>query len=199
MAFIASTNRNNMRLSLIPPNITTKYLPEIISILFLTVNSCCGQSALTGNVKEAILTPPLEWKYALGGYGARMNRPAEAIHDDIKAKALVLNDGSKKYVIVTLDILGLPPNIRPMVIKKLAGTGWTKENILLLPSHAHTSLEMFALNNKNVFNMPAIGIFHSELMEFVVDKLASLIKETDRNLKSVKIGTGQVLLEGFNR
>lgn len=47
--------------------------------------------------------------------------------------------------------------------------------------------------------MPAIGIFHSELMEFVVDKLATLIKGTDNHLKAVKIGTGQVVLEGFNR
>jgi neutral ceramidase len=170
-----------------------------LAILFLTVSLSHGQSALKGNAKETILTPPLEWKFTLGGYGARMSRPAEAIHDDIKAKALVLNDGTKKYVIVTIDILGLPPNIRSMMIEKLAGTGWTEENIFLLPSHSHASLEMFALNNRNVFNMPAIGIFHSELMEFVVDKLVTLIKDTDHQLNTVKIGTGQVILDGCNR
>jgi neutral ceramidase len=170
-----------------------------LSVLLLTVDVSYGQSALKGNAREAILTPPLAWKYTLGGYGARMSLPAQAIHDDIKAKALVLSDGTQKYVIVTLDILGLPPNIRPMVIKQLAGTAWTKENILLLPSHSHSSLEMFALNNKNVFNMPAIGIFHPELMAFVIDKLASLIAETDSHLKPVRIGTGQVLLQGLNR
>ena len=176
-----------------------KYFSGIVFIIFLTVNSSHGQSGIKSNAKETILTPPLEWKYALGGYGARMSGAAEAIHDDIKAKALVLNDGIKKYVIVTIDILGLPPNIRPMIIKKLAGTGWNEKNVLLLPIHSHTSLEMFALNNKNVFKIPAIGIFHSELMEFVVNKLASLIEETDNNLKTVKIGTAQVVLEGFNR
>jgi len=170
-----------------------------LTVLFLTVNLSYGQSALKGNAKETILTPPLEWKYTLGGYGARMSRPAEGIHDDINAKALVLSDGSKKYVIVTMDILGLPPNIRPMIIKKLAGDGWNEENTLFLPSHSHASLEMFALNNKNVFNMPAIGIFHPELMEFVVNKLTTLIKETDSNLMAVKIGTGQVVLQGLNR
>jgi len=163
------------------------------------VNLSYGQSALKGNAKEAILTPPLEWKYTLGGYGARMSQPAQAIHDDIKAKALVLSDGRQKYAIVTLDILGLPPNIRPMIIKKLAGTGWTQENVLLLPSHSHSSLEMFALNNRNVFNMPAIGVFQPELMGFVVDTLAGLIAETGRNVRPVKIGTGQVVLEGMNR
>ena len=176
-----------------------KMVLSCVTVLFLAVTFSYGQSALKGNAKETILTPPLEWKYTLGGYGARMSRPAEAIHDDIKAKALVIDDGTKKYVIVTLDILGLPPNVRPMIIEKLAGTGWSEENVLLLPSHSHASLEMFALNNKNVFNMPAIGIFHPELLEFVIDKLASLIKETDNNLKALKLGTGQVILPGSNR
>ena len=170
-----------------------------LTALFLAVSLSNGQPTLKANAKEMILTPPLEWKYALGGYGARMSRPAEAIHDDIKAKALVVDDGDKKYVIVTLDLLGLPPNIRPMIVERLIGSGWNEENVLLLPSHAHTSLEMFALNNKNVFNMPAIGVFQPQLMTFVVDKLACLIQETDKDLRAVKIGTGQVLLQGLNR
>jgi hypothetical protein len=98
-----------------------------------------------------------------------------------------------------MDILGLPPNIRPMIVKKLAGSGWSEENILLLPSHSHASLEMFALNDKNVFNMPAIGIFQAELMEFVVGKLARLIEEADNDLKPLRIGTGQAVLQGLNR
>ncbi len=175
------------------------HFPGILSLLLLVTNSTLGQSALTANAKEMILTPPLEMKYTLGGYGARMSKPANAIHDNIKAKALVISDGSKKYVIITMDILGFPPNIRPMIIEKLNGYGWSKENILLLPSHAHTSLEMFAINNKNIFGMAAIGIFQPDLLDFVIDKLAALIKETDVNLKPVKIGTGQVILDGLNR
>ncbi|MCK5103608.1 MAG: neutral/alkaline non-lysosomal ceramidase N-terminal domain-containing protein [Cyclobacteriaceae bacterium] len=172
---------------------------KLVFLFLPLVSFAYGQSILKGNAKEMILTPPLEMKYTLGGYGARMSEPAEAIHDNIKAKALVLDNGTKKYAIVTMDILGFPPNVRPMIVKKLEGSGWTEENILLLPSHAHTSLEMFALNDKNIFGMPAIGIFQPELLEFVVDKLASLIEETDRNLKDVKVGTGQVVLEGLNR
>ncbi|MCK5281130.1 MAG: neutral/alkaline non-lysosomal ceramidase N-terminal domain-containing protein, partial [Cyclobacteriaceae bacterium] len=172
---------------------------KLVFLFLPLVSFAYGQSILKGNAKEMILTPPLEMKYILGGYGARMSNPAEAVHDDVKAKALVLDDGTKKYVIVTMDILGFPPNVRPMIVKKLEGSGWTEENILLLPSHAHTSLEMFALNDKNIFGMPAIGIFQPELLEFVVDKLATLIEETDRNLKDVKVGTGQVVLEGLNR
>ncbi len=142
-------------------------------------------SAIEANVAVIKLTPPLEMCYTLGGYGARMSRPAEGIHDDIWAKALVLNDGIKKYAIVTLDILGLPPNVKPQVIEKLNHEEWTEENIMLLPSHSHTSLEMFALNDKNVFGLEPIGIFQPQLLDFVVKSLAGLIQAADQNLISV--------------
>jgi len=175
-----------------------KFHSLIILCVVLSIYSP-AQSQLKGNARSIIITPPLEFGYTLGGYGARMSKPAEGIHDDIRAKALVINDGSKKMAIVTMDVLGFPPNIRPMICEKLFDRGWGKENVMLLPSHSHTSLEMFALNNKNVFGMPAIGIFQPELLDFVVDELARLIRETDQNLADISIGTGQMMLEGMNR
>jgi len=156
-------------------------------------------SAIEANVAVIKLTPPLEMGYTLGGYGARMSKPAEGIHDDIWAKALVLNEGGKKYAIVTLDILGLPPNVKPQVIEKLNQEGWTEENIMFLPSHSHTSLEMFALNDKNIFNLAPIGIFQAQLLDFVVQALADLIKLADQDLKPVKIGSQSKEIEGLNR
>ena len=126
-------------------------------LLVIMISTVCstmrGQTVLQGNAKEIIITPPLEWKYTLGGYGARMSKPAEAVHDDIKAKALIIRDTDKKYVIVTLDATGIPPNLRVDVARRLEGTGWSLENMMFLPSHSHTSLEMFAMNDKNVFKL----------------------------------------------
>jgi len=170
----------------------------ILLSLLLTV-SVFAQQGLVTNAHSMIITPPLELGYTLGGYGARMSKPAEGIHDQIKAKALVLKDGNKKFVVVTMDIVGFPPNIRPMIAERLSGSGWNEENILLLPSHSHTSLEMLALNDKNTFGMPAIGIFQADLLEFVVSKLSQLINETDAQLTESKVGTAQIILEGMNR
>ena len=154
---------------------------------------------IKANVAEIKLTPPLEIGYTLGGYGARMSQPAKGVHDDIRAKALILEDGNKKYAIITLDILGLPPNVKPQVIEKLNRKEWTEENIMFLPSHSHTSLEMFALNDKNIFGMAPIGIFQPELLEYVVESLVQLIIKADQNLQPVKIGTYTKQIEGMNR
>lgn len=175
-----------------------KALRYILLLLFFTC-SLLVEAQLRGNAKSVVITPPLELGYTLGGYGARMSKPAEGVHDDIVAKAIVLSDGSKKFAIVTMDVLGFPPNMKPMIVDNIGGSGWSMENILLLPSHSHSSLEMFALNDKNVFNMPAIGVFQKELLDFVVDRLSSLISETEQNLVEVKTGTGQIVLDKLNR
>jgi len=154
---------------------------------------------IVGNVASIDLTPDLSMKFALGGYGSRMSKPAEAVHDRIWAKALVLKEGDKKYAIVTLDVLGLPPNVRPQLIQSLAAYGWNMENIMLLPSHSHTSFDMPALNDKNNLNSPQIGIFQPELLEYVIDALSNLIREADKNLQPVKIGTSSILLKNMNR
>lgn len=154
---------------------------------------------LTASVSVVDITPPIEMKYTLGGYGERMNKPAEAIHDRILAKALALNMGKRKYLIITLDIQGLPSNVKSDLIKRIPDMGWNMENIMLLPSHSHASLDMAALNSKNILNIPQIGIFQPELLEFLLKKLEALIKEVDNNYQPVKIGTESRLIEGLNR
>ncbi len=158
-----------------------------------------AKDKITANVARVDLTPPLEMKFALGGYGERMNKPAIGVHDKIWAKAVVLKKGNKKYAIITIDILGIPPNVKPQLLKTLSGKGWNEENIMLLPSHSHTSLEMAALNDKNNLNSPQIGKFHPELLSFVISTLSKLVNEVDKNYQEVKIGTGSMLVEGMNR
>lgn len=166
---------------------------------FKEILPLAAKNKILGNVARIDLTPPLEMKFALGGYGERMNKPATGVHDKIWAKAVVLKKGSKKYIIITLDILGLPPNVKPQLLKTLSGMGWNEENMMLLPSHSHASLEMAALNDKNILNSPQIGIFQPELLSFVISTLSKLVKEADKNYREVKIGTKTVVIEGLNR
>ena len=178
-------------------NLKRKFLLYVFIYIFQANVVFAG--TVKANVAVIQLTPPLEMGYTLGGYGARMSKPAEGIHDDIRAKALVLDDGNKKYAIITLDILGLPPNVKPRVIETLNKKEWTEENILFLPSHSHTSLEMFALNDKNIFDMAPIGIYQPLLLDYVVESLAGLINSADQDLQPVRIGTSGKPVSGLNR
>jgi neutral ceramidase len=172
----------------------------IISVLLTFTLSFSSKGAkLTASVSSIDITPPLEMKFTLGGYGERMNKPAEAIHDQIMAKALALKMGNRKYLIMTLDLIGIPPNVKIDLVKRIPGMGWSVENIMLLPSHSHGSLAMAALNSKNLLNNPNLGIYQPDLLAFILDKLEKLVKDADKNYHQVKIATGSRILEGLNR
>lgn len=174
-------------------------IPALILTLLLLASFFSKGDTLTASVASIDITPPLSMKYTLGGYGERMNKPAVGIHDPIWAKALTVKKGERKYAIITLDILGLPANVKSDLVKRVSGLGWSMENMMFLPSHSHGSLEMAALNSKNLLNNPNLGIFQPELLAFLLDKLENLVREADGNYQPVKTGTGSVMLEGLNR
>ncbi len=154
---------------------------------------------LKAGVARVDLTPPLELNAPLGGYGERMNRPAEGVHDRIFVKALVLTDGKQKFALVTVDIVGFPPSLKPALVGRLAADGWTKEQIMLLASHSHTSIEMNAIYPANTFQIPQIGIFNPRLLDFVMERLVQVVHDAGRQLVPVSVGTSSISIDGWNR
>jgi len=154
---------------------------------------------LSAGAARIDITPPLEYGSPLGGYGERMSRPAEGVHDRVFAKALVLSDGQQRFALVTIDIVGLSPAIKPAVLDRLASDSWSAGQIMLLPSHSHTSIEMNAVNPANTFDIPQIGIHNPRVYDFLVDRLAEVIRDAGRGLVPVRIGTSQTQITGWNR
>jgi len=157
-----------------------------------------GAAELKAGVARVDLTPPLDLHAPLGGYGERMNRPAEGVHDRIFAKALVLVSGERKFAIVTVDIVGFPPTLKPALVEQL-GAGWTASQMLLLASHSHTSIEMNAINPLNTFGVPQIGLYNARVHEFVMERLLQVVREAEKQLTPVTVGTTTVSIEGWNR
>jgi len=154
---------------------------------------------LMAGIARVDMTPPLSMKATLGGYGDRMNKPAEGIHDRVFGKALVLSDGTKRFVLVTADVLGFPPAIKPAVMAKLADTDLKPEQVMLLPSHSHASIEVNSINPKNVLKIPQIGLFQKELYDLTVDNLVKVIRDALGERVPVTVGTTSIPLEGWNR
>src|SRR6185369_12022641 len=131
----------------------TLHMAFIAAAMILSTYSTPAHAAeLSAGVARIDLTPPLDLQAPLGGYGERMNRPAEGVHDRIFAKALVISDGQQKFAIVTVDIVGFPPTLKPALLELLAG-GWSPGQIMLLASHSHSSIEMNAINPLNTFQI----------------------------------------------
>jgi neutral ceramidase len=147
-------------------------------------------ASLKAGVAHVDLTPPLEIGASLGGYGERMSRPAEGVHDRIFAKALVLTEGKRKFAVVTVDIVGFPPPIKTTLVERLAAEGWTTEQLMLLPSHSHTSIDLNAINPANTFNVPPIGIYNPRA--FVMVRLVQVIRDAESVMAPVSLGTSSI-------
>ena len=168
------------------------------AVTALTVLPTSG-AELRAGVATVDLTPPPQLRASLGGYGARMGKAAEGVHDRVWAKALVVSDGTKRCAIVTADALGFPPPFKKEMVKRLAAESWQADAILLLPSHSHTSLEMNQLHPDNRFNIPQIGVFSEPVYEHTLKQMVSVVQEASRELVAVSVGTGRVQLEGWNQ
>ncbi|OHB76909.1 MAG: hypothetical protein A2W31_11775 [Planctomycetes bacterium RBG_16_64_10] len=153
---------------------------------------------LQASVARVDLTPPPALQATLGGYGERMSRPAEGIHDRVFAKALVLTDGTRRFAIVTADILGFPPRLKQAVVERLAADRWTSAQIMLLPSHSHTSIEMMQIHPGNCLPIRQIGLFRPEVYEWTVRHLVDVIRRASATLVDCSVGASQRELEGWN-
>ncbi|HEX3725885.1 MAG TPA: neutral/alkaline non-lysosomal ceramidase N-terminal domain-containing protein [Pirellulales bacterium] len=181
----------------------TQWAISVISMALMLAAVAAGGEARGGGLSAGAaridITPPLEMKGPLGGYGERMNRPAEGVHDRIFAKALVIADGPKKFLLLTADIVGFPPPIKPALVERLATDGCTKGQIMLLPSHSHTSIEMNAINPANTFQVPQLGIYNPRVYDFVMERLVAVVRDASTRLVPVSIGTSSAIVEGWNR
>jgi hypothetical protein len=138
-------------------------------------------------------------KVALGGYGERESKPAIGVHDAVWAKALFLTRGDQKFVLVTADVLGFPPQFKAAVVERLSAEGWTANQILLLPSHSHTSFDLSALHPGNTFQNRRIGLFHKELFEHTANALAKVIRAAAKEIKPVVSGSMTAAVPDRNR
>src|ERR1051325_788765 len=95
----------------------------------IAVTPRADSQTLSAGVARVDITPPLELKASLGGYGERMNRPATGVHDRVWAKALVVLQGSKRFAVVTADVLGFPPEFKNAVMAALTSDGWLSAQV----------------------------------------------------------------------
>ena len=112
------------------------YFYFLCSLVFL-----CSESGFTQNLKAGIgkkvITPELP--FLLTGYAGRVKPATEKVHD-LWAKALIIESAAnEKLLIVTIDILGLTPqianNITNTLIKKYK---FQRSQIILNASHTHS-------------------------------------------------------------
>lgn len=82
------------------------------------------------------LTPPMGVE--LAGYGYYLGRCARSVRDPLYARALMLQDGAMRTLIVCCDLLGLSRTVCDAVFAYAKTLGIPQEHIIIVSIHTHT-------------------------------------------------------------
>ena len=149
-------------------------------------------SMLSAGVARTCLTPFAGVE--LTGWGYYIERRWQTVADDLRATALVVDDGSRQAVLITLDLMVIDATFTERTRQRIAtATGINPEAILLTCSHSH--------------NAPAAGglLGVGECDPFYEDwasrQAATAAMMAWRNRKPARMSCGRGKLSGhtFNR
>lgn len=166
--------------------------------------SSLAQSAFRAGAAQVVITPPKGAPMA-GYYHAR---GAEGTLDDLYAKALVLDDGSTKVALVTLDLISttftLTREARAAIEK---ATGIPGANVMISATHAHTGPELADRGARSAIAaetpIGAIGANNltTTYTSTLSEKIAEAVRNAAANLTNVAISaaTGRCETIAFNR
>lgn len=129
---------------------------------------------------SVIITPDTDMTMA--GYAAR-NKPSEGKAQDLFAKALAIEDAAGgRFVVVTMDLIGVPRDLRAH-LEKRAADAWSlpREGLLLNASHTHCG-PSFHIGNTAADDEPATsdlgGRYGAQLEEKLFHLIGAALKDT---------------------
>jgi len=156
----------------------------LVSICLLPLKTFAGDLKI--GAAEVNITPPIGIPMA----GYYFERGAVKIHDELYAKAMVIEKDSSKIAIVTCDLIGLPIDIvseARALAEKL--TGIDADHVMISATHAHTGP---VIPKKDGRDSPTGK--SAEILSMYISKLPALIAESIKQandaLKPAKISVG---------
>ncbi len=119
----------------------------------------------------------------MAGYGLR--GPYTEVMDSLYSRAVVFNNGSMEAVIITVDLLLFPGEVKNRVQDSLATFGFSPDAIFLNATHTHSG---FGNWEKARAGQWIFGEFDKSNMDFLVSQIVSGVLAAKSNTSPVKIG-----------
>lgn len=174
------------------------YLFSVLIFILPMMDNARGQSdkVFRAGASTSNITPMLG-EPIVGNF----NEPlAENIHDDLHARALVLDDGDTRIAIVLVDNVGVDQAVLDEAKKLIfAQTGLPKDRVLIASVHDHSAASAGGKGLKRrgwLFGKPL-----DEYQTFLIRRIADGVQVAVKRLEPARIGwgVGKVPQHLFNR
>jgi hypothetical protein len=126
------------------------------------------------------ITPPLG-SPIVGGWDSP---PSTNVHDELHARALVLDDGSTRLAIVLYDSVGIARGVYDEAKRMIhEQTGMPRENMLMAATHTHSASS--ARGNRDITSGPL-----DEYQRFLAYRIRDAVLRAVNHLETARIGWG---------
>ncbi len=160
-----------------------------ILLLLSAFGSCQPKEAPSKNIlragaSSAPVSPPVGTYIA----GDKQNRTFTGVHDDLYAKAVVIDDGKNALAILTIDCIGLMHTDLQRIRKKVAElSDFPVSNIVVSSTHTHSGPDVVGIWGPDLQHT---GV-DSSYMDFLTTTAAKQIIAADQNKVQVQLRTGE--------
>lgn len=130
----------------------------------------------------------------MAGYSAR-DRGSESIHDELHAKALVLDDGKTGVALITTDLIGIHRELAAHVRRLVeARVGLGPDRVWMTGSHTHFGPAVRADGTEDDEAEP----YDRSYADVLAAKLTTAVKLAHDRLRPARLGAGAIRAEGIS-
>ncbi len=130
----------------------------------------------------------------MAGYSAR-DRGSESIHDELHAKAMVLDDGNTGVALITSDLIGihreLAAHVRRLVEERV---GLEADRVWMTGSHTHFGPAVSPGGTEDDEADP----YDRSYADVLAAKLTTAVKLAHDRLRPARLGAGSIRAEGIS-
>src|SRR5580765_737695 len=163
-------------------------------------NGSAQSETLAVGAAESEITPPVGHRMA-GYFDERL---ATGVHDPLKAKAIVIQQGQEKVAMVFCDLVGFALNVTTNARAQASRlTGIPVSNIVICATHSHTG-PLFDDTRRYYFNQAAVEKYgkdpHEQIYypDFLTERLVNAIVQAHKNLRPAMLEVGVATQENLN-
>ena len=125
----------------------------------------------------------------LTGYGYYLERKALSVRDELFVRAVAIENGDTRLMLISHDVLGINRNIVKDVVGALAPTGYKRENIIFVSVHTHTGSSLIYHEGCGEVDDDYVAGFSKKVISACKDAIADLKPVTAMRSGAEKIAS----------
>jgi hypothetical protein len=171
--------------------------------------SFAGPTAWWGGMASVDVTPALGTP--LGGYGgggrrlaspdfgnrypyATFFKPSTGVIDPIRAKAMILKQGTRQLLWIGLDTVGVTSDLQTDLVRAVAPLGFSQKDILISASHTHSGPG--TLSRDLFWEMLAMDLFSRPIYDRFTAGVVQAVREAQARLAPVHVFSATFRAQG---